>query len=285
VIFCILLSFIFLLGLFILGFCISESRSPQLKLLRRIDALALCYQWSLRNAIKCQHPHGLVLILEMVLRELREASLDRNNAFRYGYNGYICGFPDVARLKSALAFAKEIESQSDQIIALGREAGLAQAMENVRNMLRQEDLYFGSEALNPSGRWDTECYWYDWTDADQEQYLRTKASQVISQSELFAPQQHSSFPIKTPVPKSSSVPSLEAFSAENLASFDQYLKINPSLQYLSDQERKQEYAGYQQAEYQRYLKAIGAEKPRHDAGVRPEHSQVQPDTEADNDVW
>jgi hypothetical protein len=250
--------------------------SKQKRYLRRANALAICYKTSLRNAIKCEYPHGMAWILSNMVGALKDAGLDRQDPFRWEYGG----FPDISRLKSALVLANAVDAQSDHILRLGEEAAMAQAMENIRNMLRQEDVWFGTKFLVSTGEWDDACYWYDWTEEDQQQYLKYKAS-----SQTASPSIQQTVLLDRLTSKQSPVLSFESFTAENLASYEQYLKINPSLQYLSDQERKQEYAGYQQAEYQRYLKAIGGEEPRNDAGVRPPHGQVLPATEDDHDVW
>ena len=211
--------------------------SKQKKYLRRANALAICYKTSLRNAIKCEYPHGMAWILSNMVEELKNAGLDRQDPFRWEYGG----FPDISRLKSALVLANAVDAQSDHILRLGEEAAMAQAMENIRNMLRQEDVWFGTKFLVSTGEWDDACYWYDLTEEDQREYLKTKPCNAPSATSIRQQPLISRGPSESLL----QVLSFETFTAENLASFDQYLKINPSLHYLSDQERKQEYSGYQ----------------------------------------
>lgn len=254
-------------------------KANQIRVLRHLDAAACCYEWSLRNAIKCRVPEGLVYILEKTLTELRETAIPLTGPYKYNSRGRIMGIPDIARLEAALTLAAETRDRSDEIRRLAGETGLIQSMEVIRNMLRGEDIWFGWEGISINARdvW----FWFDWTEADQRKYNASQCQQIprdISTQTTTDP--------RAPVPSKSaqfSVLSLEAFTGSHLISFDEYQRMVPSLQYLSEDSQWSSYKAYQQSEYQRYLDRVSPAKP---ALIEMQNDQPTPPQRNDDiDTW
>lgn len=229
-------------------------KADQVRVLRRRDAATCCYQWSLRNAIKCRYVEGVVYILEKTLGELRNTSIPLTGPYKY--NGNMWGIPDIVRLESALTLAIETRDRSDEIRRLAGEAGLVQSMEVLRNMIRGEDISFRHEEVSTSAR--DEWFWFDWTDADQHEYIASQRQQITRDISTQTTNK-----TRTPIPLTTahfSVLSLDEFTSTHLASFEKYQQINPSIQYLSEDEQMRTYMAYQKSEYQRYLVRAGSVK-------------------------
>lgn len=252
-------------------------KSSQVRVLRRLDAATCCYQWSLRNAIKCQHVEGVVYILKNTLGELRKTSIPLTGPYKY--NGNKWGIPDIARLESALTLAIETRDRSDEIRHLAGETGLIQSIEVIKNMIRGEDISFRYEEVSAMAR--DEWNWFDWTDSDQREYIASHRQQITRDISTQTTNQ-----TRTPIPSTSeqfSVLSLDQFTSTHLASFEKYQQINPSLQYLSEDEQLRTYKAYQKSEYQRYLDRVGFGKLS-PVEIRNDHPTT-PQRNSDLDIW
>lgn len=250
-------------------------KANQVRVLRRLVAATCCYQWSLRNAIKCRHAEGVVYILEKTLGELRKTSIPLTGPWKDG----AWGVPDFARLESALTLAIETRDRSDEIRSLAGEPGLIHSMEVIRNMIRGEDLSFRWSGISiiATDVW----FWFDWTDADQREYIANQRQQIT----IDMPAQTTN-ETRTPIPSTTahlSVLGLDEFTSTHLTLFEKYQQINPSLQYLSEDEQLRTYMTYQKIEYQRYLDRVGSGNPS-PVEIQNDHPTT-PQRNSDLDVW
>jgi hypothetical protein len=258
-----------------------------------VAAISDAYRQSIKAAVQCDHPEGVVYILAKTLEQLEMVGINfppsRRGVTWDDGSSEVIGYPDQSKLKNAIRLAHEISCNWDDITRLGGVSAQIQAMESIHRLIESEDISI--HGMRPSFKRVDALYAYSYTEEDYSKGLgRDLISARSSESSPNQPRYHQTdsrpqLNRNSQLPGKIAVLSFQDFTTENLASFDQYLKTNPSLQYLSDQERRQEYATYQQAEYQRYLTAIGAEAPRDVAGEHSPPVQVQPATKDDHDVW
>lgn len=234
---------------------------------RNCDAANACFATSLMHAIRCKYPKGVVFILQGILSELQNTNACTN----------VHVMPNYCRLESALILASEADARSTEILGLAGEVGMDQTMDGIRGILHSVQLERHYLKVTARDHW----LWFDWTEDDQREYTASHRQQITRDISTQTTNQ-----TRIPIPSTTaqfSVLSLDQFTSTHLASFEKYQQINPSLQYLSEDEQLRTYMTYQKVEYQRYLDRIGSGNPS-PVEIQNDHPTTQ-QRNSDLDVW
>lgn len=234
---------------------------------RNCDAANACFVASLMHAIRCKYPKGVVYILHGIIAELQNTNACTN----------VRVMPNYCRLESALILATEADARSTEILGLAGEVGMDQTMDKIRGILHSVQLEGYYLKVTARDHW----FWFNWTEDDQREYIANQRPQIARDMQAQTTNE-----THIPIPSTTAhfqVLGLDEFTSTHLTSFEKYQQINPSLQYLSEDEQLRTYMAYQKVEYQRYLDRVGSSKSS-PVEIQNDHLTT-PQRNSDLDIW
>jgi hypothetical protein len=243
-----------------------------------IECISRAYRQSMKAAIQCDWPEGVMYILANTLKQLEMVGIDfppsrRNYTWR-DQTSEVIGYPDQSKLKNAIRLAHEISSNWDDITRLGGVSAQIQAMESVHRLIEPEDISI--HGMRPDVKRVDALFAYSYTEEDYRSGLGRDL--ISTRSSESSPNQFSSYQKDSgPQPH----PRQQELATATLT-FQEFLARNPSVRdFLPPEE--------QHLEYHRYLQLRGAskssEQPLSRNQVQGEPGQHAPRQERDPDVW
>ena len=152
-----------------------------------IQAIRSAYIWSIKEALKTEYPHGVVYILENILKELDKFELNWNPDSRFS-NGDRYGFPNKTNLKETIKMARELSKDWEQLNAL-EPAKASQYMAAIRARIQQEDFYLWTN-IEPKKGQDIYYFSYNEKDYQAEKQLENSSHQKYRSSNEEREQNH-----------------------------------------------------------------------------------------------
>ena len=243
-----------------------------------VECVSRAYRQSIKAAIQCDWPEGVMYILANTLKQLEMVGIDfppsrRNYTWR-DQTSEVIGYPDQSKLKNAIRLAHEISSNWDDITRLGGVSAQIQAMESVHRLIEPEDISI--HGMRPDVKRVDALFAYSYTEEDYRSGLGRDL--ISTRSSESSPNQFSSYQKDSgPQPH----PRQQELATATLT-FQEFLARNPSVRdFLPPEE--------QHLEYHRYLQLRGAskssEQPLSRNQVQGEPGQHAPRQERDPDVW
>lgn len=234
-------------------------------------AISRAYRWSIRAALETNYPEGIIYILNNTLAQLQVVGINYQPAKQSSYGDTI-GYPDQTKLRNAIKMAEEVRQQWGDITRLGGVAAQIQAMENIKNMIRSEDVWMYGMRESMKVNLGKELYWFSYPDEDHQ------AISELNNNTISPPP-----PIVEPKPPVNNPPSPPP---QRVLTFKEFLQQHPGLLYLSEPEQEEEYKKYlvskgvKASEFYKYLPSMKGKPPS-----SPDNSNYGTGNKEDNSVW
>lgn len=227
------------------------------------EAISRAYRWSIRASLETNYAEGIIYILNNTLAQLQTVGINNQPAKRSEY-GDTWGYPDQTKLRNAIKMAEEVRQQWGDITRLGGVAAQIQAMENIKNMIRSEDVWMYGMRESMKVNLGKELYWFSYPDEDH------RAISELNNNPISPPP-----PIVEPKPPVNNPPSPPP---QRVLTFEEYLQQHPGLLYLKPPEQREE--------YHKYLASMGVQPPSSTSrSYSSDNSSYGTGNKEDNSVW
>lgn len=241
------------------------------------NTISWAYKLNINATLQTEYPEGIIYILENMIKELDKFGISDYQSYKssigwtdqdnYSRNEII-GIPNLTTLRNAIKMAHKISREWGEITRLGGDMAQIQAMDNIKNMIREEQMSLDLKNIKVKG--GPKIYRFYFTEED---YVAvTGLNNNTSKSGRT--------PYKPPIPNIPKPPVNNPPSppSQRVLTFEEYQQQHPSVMYLEPPERREE--------YRKYLASMGVQPPSSTTRPNyPDNSSYGTENKGDDSVW
>ena len=239
------------------------------------NTISWAYKVNINAALQTQYPEGIIYILENMIKELDKFGISDYQGYKRSigwvdkdnYNrNEITGIPNLTTLRNAIKIAQEVSKKWGEITCLGGAVAQVQNMENIKNLIRTEEMSL--DLKNQKVKGGQKIYRFYFTEEEYVAVTGLNNNTGKSGRTPHKPPTH-----KTPVDN----PPIPPSPSKKIMTFEEFLQQNPGLLYLSKHEQIEE--------YHKYLASMGVQPPSSRTRPTYQDDRVRDGGDQDNSVW